>query len=177
MPKALIAKLTDILGHEAILTDVQSKIVYGTDLTTTFSPNPLAILLPNTLKEVVAIVNLAREYKVALVPSGGRTGYSGGAVANNQELVVSFYNMKRILECNTIDQTIRCEAGVTTKKIQQVATQHNLYYPIDFAAVDSCQIGGNIATNAGGVKWDIDITCFYAMNNDIRFCKAFTNHI
>jgi len=89
---------------------------------------------------------------VAIVPSGGRTGLSGGAVAMHGELVVSFERMHRILGFDPVDRTLTVEAGVVTEAVQQAAREHGLYYPVDFGSRGSSQIGGNVATNAGGIK-------------------------
>ena len=94
----------------------------------------------------------ARSHKVALVPSGGRTGLSGAACATQNEVVVSFEKMNQIKNFNAIDQTVVCEAGVITEELQNFALSKNLYYPVDFAARGSSQVGGNVATNAGGIK-------------------------
>jgi FAD/FMN-containing dehydrogenase len=89
---------------------------------------------------------------VGLVPSGGRTGLSGGAVASKKEIVVSFDRMNKMSALNTFDQSVEVEAGVITEALQNFASENQLYYPVDFAARGSSQIGGNIATNAGGIR-------------------------
>lgn len=125
---------------------------YAKDWTSFYEPNASAILFPKTTAEVLAIVVFANKYQIALVPSGGRTGLSGGAVARNQELVVSFEKMNKILAFDPINQTVTVQAGVITEVLQQFAIEKGLYYPVDFASRGSSQIGGNIATNAGGIK-------------------------
>ncbi|MEM8366954.1 FAD-binding oxidoreductase, partial [Morganella morganii] len=87
-----------------------------------------------------------------LVPSGGRTGLSAAAVAANGEVVVAFDYMNRILDFNAFDRTVVCQPGVVTKQLQTFAEENGLYYPVDFASSGSSQIGGNIGTNAGGIK-------------------------
>lgn len=148
----IINQLKAIVGDDNLSQDEESKQVYGSDLTQKYKPNPLAVVFPKSHEHVVSIVRLANELKVGLVPSGGRTGYSGGAVAKDQELVVSFERFNRILELNVGDRQIKCEPGVTTKAVQEYAIKHDLFYPVDFASSGSSQIGGNIATNAGGIK-------------------------
>ncbi len=148
---AILSKLTKLIGEDNLSLDDATKLIYGKDLTQNYSPDPLAIVFPNNEQDVLTIIQLANKYQISLVPSGGRTGYSGGAVAENKELVVSFEKMNRIISFNPDDRQLSCEAGVTTKIIQEFAAKHGLYYPIDYAAVDKCQIGGNIATNAGGI--------------------------
>jgi len=77
---------------------------------------------------------------------------SGGAVADAGEVVVSFDRMRRIIDFNPVDRTLTVEPGVVTQAIQDYAAQRNLYYPVSFASEGSSQIGGNIATNAGGIR-------------------------
>lgn len=148
----LISKFKKIVGESSVLTDEKSKFIYGKDLTQHYTPNPLAIVFPKSERHVLEIVKLANSTMTKLVPSGGRTGYSGGAVAKDLEIVVSFEKMNRIINFNEKDKIITCEPGATTKAIQDFALQKNLFYPIDFAASKTCQIGGNIATNAGGIN-------------------------
>lgn len=148
----IISKLKDIIGNYNVLIDRDSKNKYGKDLTQRYFPNPLAIVFPLKEKDVLDIVNLSNEHHLKLVPSGGRTGYSGGAVAINEEIIVSFEKMNKILSFNDKNKTVQCEPGLITKELQDFAKENNLFYPVDFASSGSSQIGGNIATNAGGIK-------------------------
>lgn len=135
-----------------VLTDPSDLATYGTDWTRIYTPNPVAIVLPKTTEHVQALVQFANQNKVALVPSGGRTGLSAGAVAANGEVVVAFDNMNQILDFNASDRTVRCQAGVITEQLQNFAEENGLYYPVDFASAGSSQLGGNLSTNAGGIK-------------------------
>ena len=125
---------------------------YGRDWTRRWIPAPLAIALPATIAEVQAIARWASTHRVALVPSGGRTGLSGGAVAAKGELVVSFERMNRVLGFDAIDRTLTVQPGIALEAVHRAAREHGLIYPVDFAARGSCSIGGNIATNAGGIR-------------------------
>jgi glycolate oxidase subunit GlcD len=125
---------------------------HGKDWTKIYAPKPTAIVFPKTTEEVQAIVKLANDLNFALVPSGGRTGLSAGAVAANGEVVVSFDYMNAILDFSASDQTVRCQAGIVTEQLQNFAEENGLYYPVDFASAGSSQIGGNLSTNAGGIK-------------------------
>lgn len=127
-------------------------VAYGQDWTRVATPAPLAVVQPQTVQEVQSIVRWARTHRVALVPSGGRTGLSGGAVAARGELVVSMDRMRAITEFRAADQSLTVEAGVTTQEVQEAARHHGLFYPVDFASRGSSQIGGNVATNAGGIR-------------------------
>jgi glycolate oxidase subunit GlcD len=149
---ALIDELKTLVEPGKVLTDADSLEAYGKDWTKHFAPAPTAIVFPKTVEQVQAIVRWANEHKVALVPSGGRTGLSAAAVAANGEVVVNFDYMNQVLELNLTDRTARCQPGVITKQLQNLAEDNGLYYPVDFASSGSSNIGGNIGTNAGGIK-------------------------
>ena len=144
--------LSVALTPEQIRTDSESLSAYGQDWTRFAEPAPAAIAFPRSTEEVATIVKLAREYQLSLVPSGGRTGLSGGAVATNGELVVSLEKLNFVNEINATDRTIHVGAGAITQQIQEIAESSDLLYPVDFASSGSSQIGGNIATNAGGIN-------------------------
>ncbi len=152
MTTALIEALKSLVEPGKVLTDADSLNTFGKDWTKHFAPAPMAIVFPKSIEQVQAIVRWANQHMVALVPSGGRTGLSAGAVAAHGEVVVSFDYMNQILEFNEFDRTARCQAGVVTKQLQLFAEDKGLYYPVDFASSGSSQIGGNIGTNAGGIK-------------------------
>ena len=126
--------------------------VWGCDWTRSYDVAPSAIVFPESVEEVVGVTKLANREAFALVPSGGRTGLSGGAVASHGEVVVSFDRMNRILGFEPADRLVRCQAGVVTQALQAFAEERGLSYPVDFASAGSSQIGGNVATNAGGIK-------------------------
>ncbi len=147
-----IASLQAAVPNLRVLTDASDLEHYGRDWTRRWTPAPLAIALPADAGEVQAIVRWANAEGVALVPSGGRTGLSGGAVAANGELVVSLERMNKVLGFDAIDRTLTVQAGIPLQAVQDAARTHGLQYPVDFAARGSCSIGGNIATNAGGIR-------------------------
>jgi len=155
-PEQIVDALKQLVatGESAgkVLTDPADLDTYGKDWTRIYAPNPLAIVLPKTTEQVQALVKFANEHQVSLVPSGGRTGLSAGAVAANGEVVVAFDNMNRILDFNASDRVVRCQAGVVTEQLQNFAEENGLYYPVDFASAGSSQLGGNLSTNAGGIK-------------------------
>jgi FAD/FMN-containing dehydrogenase len=125
---------------------------YGQDWTRQWSPNPCLVAFPSNYAQVQALVRFANQRCVALVPSGGRTGLSGGAVATNGEIVVSLSRLNRILDFDEADRVLTVQAGVVTEVVQNEAAARSLYYPVDFGSRGSSQIGGNVATNAGGIK-------------------------
>lgn len=147
-----LADLSRRLPELRLLTAAADLEHYGRDWTRRWTPAPLAIALPTSVEEVQAIVRWANEQAVAIVPSGGRTGLSGGAVAANGELVLSLERMQRVLGFDAVDRTLTVQAGLILQHVHDAARQHGLIYPVDFAARGSCSIGGNIATNAGGIR-------------------------
>lgn len=148
----IIPRFQDIIGESEVKTDAESLRIYGTDWLNAYAPTPRCVVRPRTTAEVAAIVQVCRAARLAIVPSGGRTGLSGGAAATNGEVVLTLERMNTIDPPNTIDRTIRCEAGAITERVQLAAQGAGLYFPVDFASRGSSQIGGNIATNAGGLR-------------------------
>ncbi|MFW5926914.1 MAG: FAD-binding oxidoreductase [Wenzhouxiangella sp.] len=140
------------IDHIELLEDPESLVHYGRDWTRFWSPDPEAVLFPKETAEVVEIVTWARRTGRALVPSGGRTGLSGGAVAGNGEVVVSLEKMRSLLEFDPVDPSLTAQAGIPVGELQRLAAENGLYYPVDWAAAESSQLGGSIATNAGGIR-------------------------
>ena len=152
MPDPRIADLLQSVPGLRLTTEPAELEHYGRDWTRRWAPAPLAIALPGNIGEVQAVVRWANANRVALVPSGGRTGLSGGAVAANGELVLSLERMNKVLGFDAVDRTLTVEAGIPLQLAQEAARGQGLQYPVDFAARGSCSIGGNIATNAGGIR-------------------------
>ena len=152
--QSILSSLLDVHQFDAsqIKIDSESLEHWGKDWTKHFAPAAAAIVFPKTTEQVQAIVLLANEHNVVLTPSGGRTGLSAGAVAANGEIVVSMDKMNQIGQFYPADRLVEIEAGVVTQQLQQFAESKDLYYPVDFASAGSSQIGGNIGTNAGGIK-------------------------
>lgn len=152
LPETVVKQLIAIVGETGLLVDAADLQHYGTDRTRLWPAAPSAVVLPRTVAEVQAIVQLASEHSLALVPSGGRTGLSGGAVASRGELVIAMDRLNQVIDFDPVDKTVTVGAGMITAQLQAFAEQQGLFYPVDFASTGSSQIGGNIATNAGGIK-------------------------
>ncbi len=150
--EGLVGQLVEIVGSDWVKTDDVELQYYGKDWTNVFHSDPIAIVLPSSIEDVQAIVEVAMDNQVALVPSGGRTGLCGGAVAKQHEIVVAFDRMNKILNFDAVDRQVICQPGVITEHLQQFADDNDLFYPVDFSSSGSSQIGGNVATNAGGIK-------------------------
>lgn len=150
--ESVITELQDRFPDSDCRTDNDSKDQYGQDWTRFHKVDALAIVFPREETDIQWLVKFASRHQLALVPSGGRTGLSAGAVATQGEIIVSLERMDKIIEYNAEEATVRCQAGVITENLQEFAKQQGLFYPVDFAASGSSQIGGNVATNAGGIR-------------------------
>ena len=135
-----------------VLSDAESLIHYGRDWTRFWAPAPELVVFPRSTADVVDLVRWARVEGRGLVPSGGRTGLSGGAVAPGGEVVVSLEKMRGLVELNPVEASLTAQAGMPVGELQRRALDAGLYYPVDWAAAASSQLGGSIATNAGGIR-------------------------
>jgi FAD/FMN-containing dehydrogenase len=137
---------------DLVTRDPDDLAVYGRDWTRAYSAAPLAVARPRSTEEVARVVALCRRHRQPIVPSGGRTGLAGGAVAQRGELVLSLDRMTRIYPVDVVGRTVRVEAGAVTQRVHAECAAHGLCWPIDLASKGSSQVGGNLSTNAGGVK-------------------------
>lgn len=140
------------LEKQKISTKESDLAIYGKDWTHQYKIKAKAVVFPSSTQDVQKVILWARKNKISLVPSGGRTGLSGGACATKNEVVVSMGKMNQITHWDPISQIVTCESGVITEELQNFVKEKDYYLPIDFSAKASSQIGGNIATNVGGIK-------------------------
>jgi FAD/FMN-containing dehydrogenase len=150
--ESALIKLQQAFPSIELSTDAAVLQSHGQDWTRFYTPAPMVVAFPRTAQEVQSLVRFANTEGIAIVPSGGRTGLSAGAVAANGELVISFDRMRKILDFNPVDRSLTVEAGVVTATVQAFAREQGLFYPVSFASEGSSQIGGNVATNAGGIR-------------------------
>ena len=148
----LLARFAPHFPADFFSDDPSDLAEYGRDWTKVYAPAPSVIALPRTTDEVARLMRLCNEANVAVVPSGGRTGLAGGAVAKDGEIVLSLARMRRMDAVDLLGATVRVQAGAITEAVHQHCAPHGLTWPVDFASKGSSQVGGNIATNAGGVK-------------------------
>jgi FAD/FMN-containing dehydrogenase len=149
----VVEQLHALLDDESLILVGDDLAYYGSDRCKGGWPvAPGAIALPRSVAQVQAILQLCTRERVAVVPSGGRTGLTGAATATNGELVLSLARLDAILDIDVPGRLLRCQAGATVQAVQEAAATVGLVYGVDFAAKGSAQIGGSIATNAGGVK-------------------------
>ncbi|HEX3344071.1 MAG TPA: FAD-binding oxidoreductase [Polyangiaceae bacterium] len=151
-PPAFFEALARMLPPATVTREPAELAEYGRDWTRVVEPAPCAVAFPRSTDEVAVVVRLCGEHGVAVVPSGGRTGLAGGAVAAKGELVLSLARMRAMHPVDAIGGTVRVQAGVVTQAVHEHCAPHGLTWPVDFASKGSSTVGGNIATNAGGVK-------------------------
>ncbi|WP_083898480.1 FAD-binding oxidoreductase [Nocardia vinacea] len=112
---------------------------------------PIGVAFPNSRSEVETLCRLATKHRIPIVPRGAGTGLSGGATAVADCLVLSLEKMNRILEIDSANATAVVQPGVVNGDLSRAVAEHNLYYPPDPGSQEISTIGGNIATNAGGL--------------------------
>ncbi|MGD0526089.1 MAG: FAD-binding oxidoreductase [Polyangiaceae bacterium] len=149
---AFFEALAQALPEGGLTRDAAELVEYGRDWTRVVEPAPCAVAFPRSTEEVARVVRLSGEHGVAVVPSGGRTGLAGGAVAGKGELVLSLAKMRAMHPVDGVGGTVRVQAGAVTQAVHEHCAPHGLTWPVDFASKGSSTVGGNIATNAGGVK-------------------------
>jgi glycolate oxidase len=148
----LVEQLKELVGEELVLTGEAIGSDYTHDEALTAAPvTPLAIVQPTCTAEVAAVLQLADEQRVPIVARGAGTGLSGGALPVAEGIVVAFHRMDRILELDTENDVAVVQPGVTLQQLDQALAPLGLVYPV-FPGELSASIGGNVATNAGGMR-------------------------
>ena len=149
---AFVVAIREALPDLLVSVDPADLSTYGRDWTRVHEPRPSVVIFPRSTAEVSQVMALAHAHEVAVVPSGGRTGLSGGAMAMNGEAVLSLDRMRQMDPVDVLGSTVRVQAGAVTQAVHEHCAPHGLTWPVDFASKGSSHVGGNIATNAGGVK-------------------------
>ena len=148
----VIAALQKVVGAENVKTDQETLDRYKTDEET--DPSlfhlPEVVVLPANTEEVAGIMKVANKFVVPVTPRSAGTSVSDGAIPTKGGIVLLMERMNKIIEINEAAMYMTVEAGVLTKDIQEAAKAKKLLYAGDPCSADSCMIGGNIATNAGG---------------------------
>jgi glycolate dehydrogenase FAD-linked subunit len=146
----LVARFAAVVGARNCLAADDELATYECDALTAFRVRPALVVLPASTAEVAAVVKLAREAGLPIVPRGAGTGLSGGALPVAGGLVLGLARMKRILEVDLDDGWARVEPGVANLEISRRIAAHGLYYAPDPSSQQVCTIGGNVAENSGG---------------------------
>ncbi len=148
------SELKEIGGDAAFLTEPERMAPYVQDVRGVASGRAAAVLRPANTDQVSRMVALCTQNGIAVVPHGGNTGYMGGSIPDDSgdQVVISLERMNRIRELDARNFTLVAEAGCILQNIQQAAEDADRLFPLSLAAQGSCQIGGNLSTNAGGTN-------------------------
>lgn len=152
MEKYTKDKLKNIVGSENFFDSKEDKIVYSYDGTPIYQQLPEAVLFPNDEEQISKILKLANQEKFNVVPRGAGTGLSGGAIPVDNSVVVVMTKWNKILEIDESNLTISVQPGVVTGALQKEVEKLGLFYPPDPGSLNVCTIGGNVASNAGGLR-------------------------
>ncbi len=152
--KSLIARLAAIVGNDNVLADAQEMAPYLVDWRGRYHGAARCIVRPATTQEVAAVLRACTAAGAPIVPQGGNTGHCGAGIPDTSgaAVLVSLARMNRILEIDSANNTMTVEAGCVLQTIQEAARAAGRLFPLSLAAEGSCQIGGNLSTNAGGVQ-------------------------
>ena len=148
----ILDQLTRALGPDVVIPGAESDTRFRRDWTARAEVMPLAVVLPRTTEEVSTALRLCNAAAVPVIPQGGMTGLVGGAMPSLGSVAVNLARMAPPPEIDTLAGTATVSAGTILQTLQDAAAKRGLSFPVDFGARGSCQVGGMIATNAGGVQ-------------------------
>ncbi|MBL8697124.1 MAG: FAD-binding oxidoreductase [Alphaproteobacteria bacterium] len=153
-PDDLVSTLRARLGAAGVLTDADTTARYLVDWRGMYRGPALCVARPATTDEVSFVVAQCARRAIAIVPQGGNTGLVGGSVPRPEDrcVLLSLERMNRIRAIEPLDFTLTAEAGCVLQAIQKAADDADRFFPLSLAAEGSCQIGGNLSTNAGGIQ-------------------------
>jgi D-lactate dehydrogenase (cytochrome) len=154
IPDGYSSRLREIVGPQGFLEQPGDVERYVVDYRKLYRGATPLVLRPSSTAEVASILRLCCEAGIGVVPSGGNTGYCGGATpsAGGDQVVVSLSRMDAVRSVDALNYTITCEAGCVLADVQDAADAADRYFPLSLGAEGSCQIGGNLSTNAGGTS-------------------------
>ena len=146
----LIAELRSVLGEVGVIADPGALVVWESDGLTAYRVTPRAVLLPCDTAQTSATMKILAREKIPFVPRGSGTGLSGGALALEGAVVISFSRMTKIIDIDPRNRRARVQPGVVNSALSTATAAYNLYYAPDPSSQTVCTIGGNVAENAGG---------------------------
>ncbi|MEY4174607.1 MAG: hypothetical protein RI900_1772 [Actinomycetota bacterium] len=148
----LLQELTARLDADCIQTDPDVVAAYSQDRALFERPGTADVLvMPRTTEEVVAAMQAAAAANVPVVTRGAGTGLCGGANASDGCMILSVHRMNRVLQVDPANRMARVQPGVLNAELKRVVAEYGLFYPPDPASYEISSIGGNVATNAGGL--------------------------
>jgi glycolate oxidase len=146
----IIADLKDILPADCLVHEPRELVPFETDAFVSYRRLPLAVALPKTTEDVAAVMKYCHRYGIPVVPRGAGTSLSGGAIPQEDAVVIGLSKMSAILELDFYNRTARVQAGVTNLSISDAAGAEGFFYAPDPSSQLACTIGGNIGMNSGG---------------------------
>ncbi|MBX9761193.1 MAG: FAD-binding protein [Beijerinckiaceae bacterium] len=146
----IIAGLGELLAPESLVVAEDERRAFETDALTAYRNLPLAVALPRSTEEVVAVLRYCNQHGVKVVARGAGTSLSGGAIPQQDAIVIGLSKLNRILDVNFSDRTMRVQSGVTNLSITEAVSAEGFFYAPDPSSQLACTIGGNIAMNSGG---------------------------
>ena len=149
--QALISELQKVLPADGVLHTREDLAPYECDGLSAYRALPMLVVIPETVDQVVSIMNTCASRKIPVVARGAGTGLSGGALPLENGVLLSLARFNRILDINIADRTAHVQPGVRNLAISEAVAQYGLYYAPDPSSQIACSIGGNVAENAGGV--------------------------
>jgi len=155
LDQSLLDRLTEIVGPTGIIHDLGAMAPYLHEERGLYTKGKAALVVrPATTTELAQVVATCAAAKIPIVPQGGNTGLCGGAAVHEDgsEIIVSLGRMNKVRAIDPVNFTITVEAGCILADVQRIAAEKNCLFPLSLGAEGSCQIGGNLATNAGGIN-------------------------
>lgn len=142
-----------LIGSTNVLKDGEEDLIsYNVDFLRSVRGNSKLVLKPGSTQEISEILKYCNDRKLAVCPQGGNTGLVGGSVPVCDEIVLSLARLNKILSVDDITGIAACESGCILENLDAKTRESGLVVPIDLGAKSSCHIGGNISTNAGGLR-------------------------
>src|SRR5437899_3375568 len=150
--RSFIEEIQAIVGPAGLITLPQEVAPYASDWRKRYLGRPAAVVKPASTAEVAEVVRACAESRTAVVPQGGNTGLCGAATpdASGTQIVLNLSRMNRVHAIDTRNNTMTVDAGCVLAKLQKTAEEADRLFPLSLAAEGSCEIGGNLSTNAGG---------------------------
>lgn len=152
--QTIVQRLCEISGSDRVAVSDEAKAPFLTDWRGRYSGKALAVVHPGNVEEVASAVRLCAEEGISMVPQGGNTGLCGGAtpLCSGRSVVINLSRLNRVRSVDAANNTMVVEAGCTLAAVQAAAHEIDRLFPLSLAAEGSCEIGGNLSTNAGGVQ-------------------------
>lgn len=164
----ILQKLEAIVGASFVHTDQETRNHYGHDETEDYVFPPGVVVKPANAQEISEILKLANLYTIPVVPIGGRTGLSGGALSIHKGIGLATDRLNKIIEIDEQNLQVTTEPAVITQVLQDTVLEKSLFYPVDPSSRGSCFIGGNVAENAGGARAvKYGVTKDYVLNLEV----------